>query len=338
VFARVAPEHKVRIVDALRARDEVVAMTGDGVNDAPALKRADIGIAMGVTGTDVAKEAATMVLTDDNFASIVTAVHRGRGIYDNIVKFVRFQLTTNVATVLVLVAAAALDVARPFAAIHVLWVNLITDGPPGVALGLDRPAPDAMSRGPRQPGSAILTRDRLSAITLHGLVMAAGTLAVFWWAGADESPRATTLAFTTFVLFQVVNALNVRFEGNTLLSRHTLTNPRLWLALAMVIGFQVAAVQMPALHNVFDTTGLRATDWLIAATVALTVAVVEEIRIRTAPTPRHIPTTADLKVGSRPASEIVDHTDELNDRARALASKGGRASATAAGSSRCGSV
>ena len=286
VFARVAPEHKVRIVDALRARDEVVAMTGDGVNDAPALKRADIGVAMGCNGTEVSKEAATMVLTDDNFATIVAAVHRGRAIYDDIVKFVRFQLTTNVGAIVVLVTAAALGLARPFSAIHVLWVNLITDGPPGVALGVDPPEPATMSRPPRRPGCAILTLRRLGVIALHGGVMAAGTLGVFWWAGADGSARATTLAFTTFVLFQVVNALNVRVENGTILSRHTLTNSRLWTALVVVVVLQVAAVQLPLLHDLFDTTGLGAGDWVVATAVALSLAVVEEVRIRLLSTER----------------------------------------------------
>ncbi|MEW6470882.1 MAG: HAD-IC family P-type ATPase [Actinomycetota bacterium] len=290
VFARVAPEHKVRIVEALRSRGEVVAMTGDGVNDAPALKRADIGVAMGRTGTAVSREAATMVLTDDNFATVVAAVRRGRAIYDNIATFVRFQLATNVGAITTLVAAVLLGLPRPLDAVHVLWINLITDGPPGVALGVDPPAPDAMARGPRRPSEGILTGRRLRVIVLHGTVMAAGTLAVFSAAGG-EGARATTLAFTTFVLFQVVNALNVRH--GSIFARHTITNWRLWAALASVVGLQIAAVHVALLNGLFHTTALSAGDWALSAGTALSLLAVEELRVRRArPTPR--PPTADV--------------------------------------------
>ena len=154
VVARVSPEHKVRLVRVLQANGEVVAMTGDGVNDAPALKTADIGVAMGITGTEVSKEAAYMVLTDDNFATIVTAVERGRTIYDNIVKFVRFQLSTNLGAISTLIGAPLVGLPVPFTALQVLWVNLIMDGPPAMALGVDPPARDTMSRAPRDPGRA----------------------------------------------------------------------------------------------------------------------------------------------------------------------------------------
>ena len=219
VVARVSPEHKIRIVRALQARGDVVAMTGDGVNDAPALRKADIGVAMGVTGTEVTKEAATMVLTDDNFATIVGAVREGRGIYDNIVKFVRFQLSTALGFVLTFLVASLTGIAggAPFTALQILFVNLVMDGPPAMSLGVDPVSPDAMSRPPRPAGERILTRPRLLRILLASAVMAAGTLAVLVWrpgpgARLGVPTVAGTMAFVTFVFFQVFNLLNVRHD------------------------------------------------------------------------------------------------------------------------------
>ena len=186
VVARVSPEHKIRIVRALQGRGDVVAMTGDGVNDAPALRKADIGVAMGVTGTEVTKEAATMILTDDNFATIVGAVREGRGIYDNIVKFVRFQLSTALGFVITFLVASLTGIAggAPFTALQILFVNLVMDGPPAMSLGVDPVSPDAMRRPPRPARERILTRPRLVRILLASAVMAAGTLA-----GAGERTR-----------------------------------------------------------------------------------------------------------------------------------------------------
>ncbi|HEX2805942.1 MAG TPA: cation-transporting P-type ATPase [Kineosporiaceae bacterium] len=275
VFARVAPEHKVLIVEALQERGDVVAMTGDGVNDAPALRRADIGVAMGRAGTEVAKEAAAMVLTDDNFATIVLAVQRGRAIYDNIVKFVRFQLSTNLGAILTIVGASLLGLPRPFTPIQVLWVNLIMDGPPGIALGIDPPGPGTMDRAPRSRREPVLTLRRVVVLLGYGAVMAAGTLGVL--AGVDGQ-RAATAAFTTFVLFQAVNVFNVRSEEHTIFRRHTLTNYRLWLAIAAVVGMQVAAVQLPLLQGIFDTTPLRLQDWALVTATAATLVVADEAR------------------------------------------------------------
>jgi Ca2+-transporting ATPase len=275
VFARVAPEHKLLIVEALQERSDVVAMTGDGVNDAPALRRADIGVAMGVTGTEVSKEAAAMVLTDDNFATIVQAVQRGRAVYDNIVKFVRFQLSTNLGAILTIVGASLLGLPRPFTPIQILWVNLIMDGPPGIALGVDPPGPGAMDRAPRSRREPVLTWRRVAVLLGYGLVMAAGTLGVL--AGIDAD-RAATAAFTTFVFFQVFNVFNVRSEQHTAFRRHSLTNPRLWLAVAAVVGLQVAAVQLPLLQSVFDTTPLRLQDWALVTATAATLVVADEAR------------------------------------------------------------
>ncbi len=278
VFARVSPEHKVRIVRALRERGEVVAMTGDGVNDAPALEHADIGVAMGRGGTEVAKEAADLVLTDDNFATIVDAVNDGRTIFDNIVKFVRFQVSTNVGAIVTIVGASVLGLAAPFTAIQILWVNLIMDGPPAIALGVDPPAPDTMERPPRDPERGILDRRRTSRLIATGTLMATGTLAVLALA---PDPVAPTMAFTVFVLLQVVNALMVRRDGRSVLDRHTLTNGRLWAALGIVTTLQVAAVQWSPLQGLFETRGLGPAEWGVVAAVTVAFAAVEELVNRT---------------------------------------------------------
>ena len=285
VFARVSPQHKLRIVSALQHRDHVVAMTGDGVNDAPALKRADMGIAMGITGTEVTKEAATMVLADDNFATIVEAVRRGRTIYDNIVKFVRFQLSTTLGFAAIFLAASVAGIAsgKPFTAIAILWVNIIMDGPPAMALGLD-PVDDAvMDRAPRPRDEPILTRRRWRAIGLAAATMAVGTLAVLELApGAEpEAGVATvagTMAFNTFVLFQFFNILNVRSDHRSVFSRQSLRNRRLWGALGLVLLLQVGVTHLGVLQRLFDTTSISVLQWLVCAAVASSVLVVEELR------------------------------------------------------------
>ncbi len=279
VFARVAPEHKLRIVRALQAKGHVVAMTGDGVNDAPALKQADVGVAMGITGTEVSKEAASMVLIDDDVSSIVRAIEQGRAIYANIVTFVRFQLATNLGAIGSLVGAPLVGLPVPFTAVEVLWVNLIMDGPPAIALGVDPPKADAMAHPPRDPKAAILSSRRLSVLVLSGFVMTAGTLGVLAWAqSAYDEATALTMAFTTFVLFQVANALNARHERSTVFHADTLRNLTLWVALGGVVVLQVAAVHLSAGQRLFDTVALTATQWGIAIAVASSILWVEEVR------------------------------------------------------------
>jgi Ca2+-transporting ATPase len=279
VFARVAPEHKVRLVKALQANGHVVAMTGDGVNDAPALKTADIGVAMGITGTEVSKEAADMVLTDDNFATIVGAVEGGRSIYDNILKFVRFQLSTNIGAILSLIGAQLAGLPVPFTAIQVLWVNIIMDGPPAMALGVDPPAAGTMDRQPRTRGAAILTARRLARLGATGAVMAAGTLGVLTFGiETGNEDHALALAFTTFVLFQVFNALCARSETASVFGRDTLRNAKLWVALGVVVALQVAAVHVDAVQGVFGTADLTLWDWVLTTTVASTVLWFDEAR------------------------------------------------------------
>ncbi len=279
VFARVAPEHKVNIVQALQARGHVVAMTGDGVNDAPALKHANIGIAMGITGTEVTKEAAAMVLADDNFASIVGAVKEGRTIYENIIKFVRFQLSTSVGAILSVFGAQLLALPMPFSAIHILWIALIMDGPPAVMLGLEPSRLGIMNEPPRARHARILTLSRFLRLLVYGTTMAVGTLAVYRHGLQTGSQMyASTLAFTTFVLFQFFNVMNARFEATSAFNRQTFANRKLWLALAAVVVLQVVVVNWPAAQTVFDTEALNLNDWWRATAVASSVLLLEEAR------------------------------------------------------------
>lgn len=279
VFTRATPEQKVRIVLALKARGHVTAMTGDGVNDAPALKTADIGVAMGLSGTDVAREAATMVLTDDNFATIVKAVKEGRTIYDNIVKFVRFQLSTNIGAILTVLVAPFLGLPLPFTPIQLLWVNIIMDGPPAMALGVDPAQPDTMSHRPRKTADRILKLRLLGKLMSYGTTMMIGTLGVLWWGlQTGSAVHAQSLAFTTFVLFQVFNAFNARVAKRSTFNANFFRNRTLWIALISVVILQILAVQWTPAHAIFGVEKLSAGDWLLATVVASSVLVLEEIR------------------------------------------------------------
>ena len=279
VFTRATPEQKVRIVLALKSRGHVTAMTGDGVNDAPALKIADIGVAMGLTGTDVAREAATMVLTDDNFATIVKAVKEGRTIYDNIVKFVRFQLSTNIGAILTVLLAPFMGLPLPFTPIQLLWVNIIMDGPPAMALGVDPAQPDMMTHPPRRATERILKLRLLGKLVAYGTIMMTGTLGVLWWGLETGSEKhAQSMAFTTFVLFQVFNAFNSRVAKRSTFNANFFRNRTLWVALIGVVVLQVLAVQWTPAHVVFDVESLSPSDWLLATLVASSVLILEELR------------------------------------------------------------
>ncbi|MEK7323320.1 MAG: cation-translocating P-type ATPase [Pseudomonadota bacterium] len=279
VFARVAPEHKVKIVEALRARGHVVAMTGDGVNDAPALKSADIGVAMGITGSEVSKEAGAMVLMDDNFASIVHAVREGRTLYDNIVKFVRFQLATNLGALGTVLAASLLGWPVPFNPLQILWVNMIMDGPPALALGLDPARPGLMTEPPRDPRAEILTARRLGRLAGFAAIMTAGTLAVFHYGlRSGDATHAATLAFTTFVFFQLFNVFNARAEHASAFDVLFFRNHALWPALLGVLALQIVVVQWPPAQTLFHTSALSFAEWALAAGTASSVLLLEEAR------------------------------------------------------------
>ncbi len=279
IFARTAPEQKVRIVNALKAAGHIVAMTGDGVNDAPALKSADIGIAMGISGTDVAREAATMVLTDDNFATIVKAIKEGRGIYENMVKFVRFQLSTNIGAILTVASAPLLGLPVPFSAVQLLWINIIMDGPPAMSLSLDPFSPTSMNESPRDPEARMLSWQRFGNLLTFGLIMAVGTLGVLYYSlQTGDAAHATTLAFTTFVLFQVFNVFNARAEKHSAFNRYFFANKMLWLAIFAVLALQIVVIHWPQAHVIFHTTALTPRDWLMACGVAATILVFEELR------------------------------------------------------------
>ncbi len=279
VFARVSPGNKVAIVRALQARGHVVAMTGDGVNDAPALKQADIGVAMGVAGTAVAKEAATMVLTDDNFATIVTAVRHGRTLYDNILKFVRFQLSTTIGAILTVFVASLLGLPEPFTALQILWVAIIMDGPPAVSLALDGPGPEIMNRPPRARVEPVLPLHRVVRVFAYGITMMVGTLAVQQYGlqtGARD--RALTMAFTTFVLFQLFNVFNARNETGSAFNAQFFSNRMLWVSLGSALLLQIVATHWPPASRLFATTGMAWADWGVAAGVASSVLLLEEGR------------------------------------------------------------
>ena len=220
-----------------------------------------------------------MVLTDDNFATIVLAVKEGRAIYDNILKFVRFQLSTNLGAIFSVFGAPLLGLPLPFSPIQILWVNIIMDGPPAMALGVDRARPGIMHEPPRHMYARILTLRRLGTLAAFGAIMAAGTLGLLWWAGADgDGARAATLAFTAFVLFQVFNAFNARAERGSTFNRNFFTNGWLWLSLASVVLLQALAVHWSPAQAVFGTTDLSLTDWALATAVASSVLMVGETR------------------------------------------------------------
>jgi Ca2+-transporting ATPase len=285
VYARVSPAHKLRIIEALAKKGHVVAMTGDGVNDAPALKKADIGVAMGITGTDVSKEAADMILTDDNFASIVAAVEEGRGIYDNIKKYLMYLLSSNLGEVLVMAIAIIFggllgtDGALPLIAIQILWVNLATDGLPAIALALDPSVPDIMKRQPRPRTETIFTRPVTILILLGGVWSTVVNLAIFVWAlGSGKSLiEAQSLVFVTLVIIQFFKAFNYRSDRLSILEIGIFKNRWLIAAVISQTILLLFLIYVPFLQGPFNTYPLPLVDWIIVVVSAATIFPVLEI-------------------------------------------------------------
>ncbi|HET7558718.1 MAG TPA: calcium-translocating P-type ATPase, SERCA-type [Limnochordia bacterium] len=268
VFARVSPRHKLRVVRALKASGEIVAMTGDGVNDAPAIKESDIGIAMGQAGTDVTKEASAMVLADDDFSTIVAAVEEGRGIYDNIRKFIRYLLGCNVGEVLTMFGASLVGLPLPLAPIQILWMNLVTDGLPAVALGVEKADLDVMSRPPRPAAEGIFAHRLHLKIVLRGLSIALSTLLAFstvLFVTGGDLERARTVAFTSLVLSQLVYVFQCRSERRSVFEISPFGNRFLVIAVLISATMQWAVLYVPAMQKVFKTVALTPHDWLIVA-------------------------------------------------------------------------
>lgn len=294
VFARVSPENKVQIVKAFKANGNICAMTGDGVNDAPSLKAADIGIAMGITGTDVAKGAADMVLTDDNFASIEKAVEEGRGIFANIKKTILFLISSNIAEVLAMFLIICVGLPAPLIAIHLLWVNLITDSLPAIALGMDKTSSDVMNDKPRDPSESIFAHGGMALIIVRGAILTVSVLLAYfsvgWLNGAyslsaiknlflDEEilHQAQTMAFTTLAFGELLHMLGMRDENKSFVTVFKSKNVMMAIAFVAGIALQFAVIEIPAIRTVFSTANLNPTEWLITAVCSFAPLIWHEI-------------------------------------------------------------
>ncbi|OGS96459.1 MAG: hypothetical protein A3K04_05925 [Gallionellales bacterium RBG_16_56_9] len=280
VYARVSPEHKLRIVNALQAGGQIVAMTGDGVNDAPALKTADIGVAMGKMGTDVAREAADMVLADDNFATIVAAVEEGRTVFANVKKFVHYLFSCNLSEILTMFAATIAGLPMPLLPLQILWLNLITDVFPALALagepaeqGIMRRPPPEEARAQRPPAGFI------RSVALQGMLLAVATLIAFVWAlgSSGDLRRATTVAFLTLGLAQLFHVFNSRFEKQSALRQGLFSNRAIWAAIGLTIALQLAAVYLPPLQTILKTVAPTLVEWAVVLAASLSPALLIEL-------------------------------------------------------------
>jgi Ca2+-transporting ATPase len=279
VVARVAPEDKVRLVNLLKRTGSVVAMTGDGVNDAPALKSADIGVAMGITGTEVSKEAAVMILTDDNFATIVNAVSYGRTLYDNLLKYLRFQMSTLVAYIAIFLGAGVFGIANgaPLNPLQILWLNMVVDIPIAIALGFDQPTRGLMSRPPRPVGTPVLSRSNWVRLCVQGAVMTCGSLAAYQIGDQDSTVVAATMLLTTLSLFHLAAGLLCRDQRRTIFDRRAIPDAVQLRRYGVSLLAIIAVTALDVLQRIFDTAALSFTQWCICAGLAASLVVVEEI-------------------------------------------------------------
>jgi Ca2+-transporting ATPase len=280
VFARVSPEHKMRIVEALRANGQVVAMTGDGVNDAPSIKLADIGVAMGITGTDVAKESADMVLTDDNYASIVDAVEQGRVIYSNIRKFVYYLLSCNLAEIATIFLGTLITGTSPLTALQLLWLNLITDGAPALALATEKGDPDIMSQKPRPPKEPIINRFMRNGIAVQTIAITIITLGAYLMGlrlFPDQTLIATTMAFVTLSVSELLRAFTARSERYPLLKIGVFNNNYMNLAVLSSFVLILSVVYLPFLQPVFKTYPLAWPQWQLILPLLIVPSLAAEV-------------------------------------------------------------
>ncbi|TXT58078.1 MAG: Calcium-transporting ATPase [Promethearchaeota archaeon] len=290
IYARVAPEHKLRIVDALQKKGEIVAMTGDGVNDAPALKKADIGVAMGITGTDVSKEASSMILADDNFATIVSSVEEGRGIYDNMKKFITFLISCNIAEISLIFVGILIGLPLPLIAIQILWINLMTDGLPALALSSDPYEPDLMIRDPRDPQENIITKRNFTSIAVRAAIITLISLILYYLAleayaptwrtlpkSSEELYLPRTFVFTTLLVCELLNVYNSRSERRSFFKVPVFSNKYLLLAVLLSLALNFILIYTPPLANIFELSPLPLIDWLIIVPLSFLTVVSEEI-------------------------------------------------------------
>jgi Ca2+-transporting ATPase len=279
VFARVAPNHKLRIVDQLMRQGEIVAVTGDGVNDAPALKKGHIGVAMGKKGTDVAKEASDMVITDDNFATIFSAVEEGRVVFDNIRKVVFFLIPTGVAAIVSIIGSILMGLPMPYTPSQLLWINLVTNGFQVIALTFEPKERNVLNRPPRDPQEGVMSRILIERTILVGLLISVGVIFKFTHAleGEVSLDRARTVAVTTMVFFQFFQAWNSRSESQSIFQISFFSNPWIVYGLMASILAQLAAIYLPALQWIFKTEPLTLLEWVKIAAISLTVILLVEV-------------------------------------------------------------
>lgn len=279
IFARTTPEHKVTIVKAFQRRGDIVAMTGDGVNDAPALKLADIGIAMGKNGTDVAKEAADMVLTDDDFSTILSAIEEGKGIFSNIRNFITFQLSTSIAALTLIGLSTFVGLPNPLNAMQILWINILMDGPPAQSLGVEPVDHEVMNKPPRKRNEKILTETLIKRVLQSAAIIIVGTLYVYIREMTDNeiTKRDTTMTFTCFVLFDMFNALSCRHQSKSIFELGMSNQMFNFAVLGSLLG-QVCAIYVPFFQSIFQTEALYLSDILRLLLITSSVFIVDETR------------------------------------------------------------